>query len=57
MLKSLFIQNFVLIDSLDIQFDNGFFSGQNHTPCRKDQNKNGEGHYLWCSVSVRMERV
>lgn len=24
MLKSLFIQNFVLIDSLDIQFDNGF---------------------------------
>ena len=24
MLRSLFIQNFVLIDSLDIQFDNGF---------------------------------
>ena len=24
MLKSLYIQNFVLIDSLDIQFENGF---------------------------------
>ena len=35
MLKSLFIRNFVLIDSLDIKFDKGFSVITGETGCRK----------------------
>ena len=55
MLKSLFIRNFVLIDSLDIKFDKGFSVITGETGAGKSIILGGP--YPWSWDSVRMERV
>lgn len=54
MLKSLFIRNFVLIDSLDIKFDKGFSVITGETV---QESLLYWGPYPWSWDSVRMERV
>ena len=54
MLKSLFIQNFVLIDNLDIRFDKGFSVITGETGAGKSIIL---GALSWCWDSVRMARV
>lgn len=54
MLKSLFIRNFVLIDSLDIKFDKGFSVITGETGAGKSIIL---GPYPWSWDSVRMERA
>ena len=54
MLKSLFIRNFVLIDSLDIKFDKGFSVITGETGAGKSIIL---GALSWSWDSVRMERV